>query len=98
MSAKKPKRKEHEEYRASEADQDEMRMRRSGALESGYHAPTEEDIDDIVKSHRTSSAPGLINADEGVRRDSGQPPGPIDSLSGKLEESAGEEIGETRSA
>jgi hypothetical protein len=77
---------------------DERRMERSGAAASGYHAPTAEDIDDIRKDHSTASAAGTINADEGVRRDSSESPGPIDSLSGKVEEAEDGEIGESRSA
>jgi hypothetical protein len=79
-------------------NRDELRMERSGAAASGYHAPTTEDIDDIRKDHSTASAAGAINADEGVRRDSTEFPGPIDSLSGKVEEAEDKDASGSRSA
>lgn len=51
-------------------ERDNIRMTRSGAAESGYHPPTPEDIEDLKKDHRTSTAPGGINADEAVRLNS----------------------------
>ncbi len=39
----------------------------SEALESGYHPPTKEDIQDIKHDHNTAE-PGAITADEAVRR------------------------------
>ena len=38
------------------------------AVESGYHAPTPADIEDIKHDHNTAG-PGAITADEAVRRD-----------------------------
>jgi hypothetical protein len=98
MSAKRPKSDKHEAGRASEEERDDLRMKRSGAAESGYHPPTEEDIHDLRKDHSTATGPGLINADEGVRRDGEDIPGPIDSLSGKLEEGTEEDAEGRRSA
>jgi hypothetical protein len=49
---------------------DERRMRESGAEESGYHAPSEQDIQDIRKDHHTSTSPHAVNADEFIRHGS----------------------------
>jgi hypothetical protein len=38
------------------------------AMESGYHAPTPDDIKDIKHDHNTAG-PGAVTADEAVRRD-----------------------------
>ncbi|RZA09049.1 MAG: hypothetical protein EOP11_02955 [Proteobacteria bacterium] len=46
---------------------DERRMRISGAEESGYHAPTAQDIEDIKKDHHTHTAPNAVNADAFIR-------------------------------
>lgn len=46
---------------------DDRRMRVSGAAESGYHEPTEQDIEDIRKDHHTSTSPHAVNADEFIR-------------------------------
>jgi len=54
---------------SNESDRDEERMVESGAKESGYHAPTAEDIRDIEKDHETSSVPGGMNADSAMRSD-----------------------------
>ena len=59
---------------------DDRRMRESGAAESGYHAPTEQDIKDIRKDHHTSTSPHAVNADEFIRSGSstGELQGPED--------------------
>ena len=46
---------------------DDRRMRTSGAAASGYHAPTEQDIQDLKKDHHTSTTPNAVNADEFIR-------------------------------
>lgn len=91
MGRKKSRFDNHGAGRASSEDRDQLRMNRSGAAESGYHPPTEQDIEDLRKDHRTASGPGLINADESVRRDGNDSPGPIDSLSGKVVEAPDED-------
>lgn len=84
MSRKRSKTDNFSASGPSTEERDELRMSRSGAAESGYHSPTKEDIDDLKKDHRTASEPGLVNADEEVRRDGRDNPGPIDSLTGDL--------------
>lgn len=97
MGGKKSKIGKHEAG-ISAQDRDELRMQRSGAAESGYHPPSEQDLNDLRKDHSTASGPGLLNADEGVRRDGNELPGPIDSLSGEVGEESEEEQKDRRSA
>lgn len=91
MGGKKSRFDKHEARGATAEERDELRMNRSGAAASGYHSPTEQDIEDLRRDHSTASEPGLINADEEVRRDGEGLPGPIDSLSGKVEDETEEE-------
>lgn len=46
--------------------QDEKRMITSGAEEAGYHAPTDDDVQDIRKDH--DAATTGISADEAIRQ------------------------------
>jgi hypothetical protein len=98
MSKKKSKTGNFEARGPSTEEKDALRMSRSGAAESGYHPPTQEDIEDLRKDHSTASAPGLVNADEEVRRSGEDSLGPIDSLSGELKESTEDEDEALRSA
>lgn len=59
-----PRRNEERKIRKS---LDAQRMKRSGAEDSGYHAPSPQDIRDIQHDHNTG-APGAVTADEAVRR------------------------------
>ena len=73
--------KHHKEKRAEHKDN--QRMIRSGAADSGYHAPSAQDIDDIRKNHRTAGK-GRLNADEAVRIDAEQAEGfPADGNPGE---------------
>lgn len=74
--------------------EDERRMIKSGAWESGYHSPSESDVEDIRKDHSTHSTPEAVSADEAIREVSGTaepqegaevPPGDADSSATKTD-------------
>lgn len=46
---------------------DDVRSERAEAIESGYHPPTDEDLEDILHDHNTAKK-GAVTADEAVRR------------------------------
>ncbi|MGZ3711308.1 MAG: hypothetical protein ACXWQO_18380 [Bdellovibrionota bacterium] len=60
--------KHHRQSEPELSEIDEPDTEFEEAIESGYHAPTPEDIDDIKHDHNTASK-GAVTADEAVRRD-----------------------------
>lgn len=83
-----------ENDRRMETD-DERRMIKSGAWESGYHSPSDSDVEDIRKDHSTHTSPDAVSADEAIREVSGTaetqegdivPSGDIDSSATKMDQ------------